>query len=40
MDKECRDEITLVESDHLLDSLEIYLHKHRFDYYFSQSSSR
>lgn len=31
MDKECRDEITLVESDQLLDVLETYLHKHRFD---------
>lgn len=30
MDKECRDEITLVESDQLLDALENYLHKHRF----------
>ena len=37
MDKECRDEITLVESDHLLDSLETYLHKHRFDHYSYES---
>jgi len=30
MNKECRDEVTLVETDGLLDVLENYLHKHKF----------
>ena len=29
MNKECRDEVTLVETDALLDILENYLHKHK-----------
>jgi len=30
MNEECRDELTLVETDRFLDFLENYLHKHRF----------
>ncbi len=31
MNKECHDEVTLVEADCLLDTLENYLHKHKYD---------
>jgi len=33
MNKECRDEITLVKTDSLLDLLENYLYKHRYKFY-------
>jgi hypothetical protein len=31
MNKECRDELTLVEADCLLDTLESYLRKHKYE---------
>ena len=32
MAQECREELTLVEADTLLDTLEAYLQKHRYKY--------
>lgn len=32
MNEECRDTVTLVEADCLLDTLENYLHKHKYDF--------
>lgn len=34
MAQECREELTLVEADTLLDTLEAYLQKHRYNYRF------